>query len=133
METKPVKVLIVAETAAGFWCVSRHLEQRGCKCWFAHSYSEGALLFEEHAFDLVLCSDCREGIRALITSVIGSSASLFRSHSVEDSCWWLPAVLHGDKCLGMPALRPSEFAKILDRMMEEIRSTDGGARALTAN
>lgn len=133
MEAKAIKVLIVAESATAFWCVSRHLEQRGCTCWFAHSYSEGARLFSEHAFDLVLCSDCREGIHALITSVTGSSASLFRSHSVEDGCWWLPAVLHGDTCLGTPALRPAEFARILDRMVEEIRSTARGARALTAN
>lgn len=123
MDCRLVRVLIVAENATGFSSVSRLLEQRGCKCWFARSYSEGALLFAEHAFDLVLCGDWREGVNTLITPVIGSSASLFRSHPVEHSCWWLPAVLHGEKCFGMPALRPGEFAKTLECMVHEIRST----------
>ena len=129
MENTPVRVLIVADTAMGFSSVSRLLEQRGCKCWFARSYSEGALLFSERAFDLVLCSDRREGVHTLMNRAIESSASLFRSHLVEHSCWWLPAVLHGEKCLGMPALRPHEFAKTLDSIVHELRSTARDAPA----
>jgi hypothetical protein len=113
----------VAENATEFACVSRALETRGCKCWFARIYSEGAQLFARQPFDLVLCSDGREGISTLISPVIGSSASLFRSHSVEDSCWWLPAILHGETCLGMPAFRPGEFVKTLECMVHEIQST----------
>jgi len=133
MDSKPVRVLIVAESATGFSSVARLLEQHGCKCWFVRSYADGALLFAEHAFDLVLCSDWREGVNTLITPLIGSSASLFRSHSVEHSCWWLPAVLHGEKCLGMPALRPREFAKTLESMVHEIRSAARNAPALAAS
>jgi hypothetical protein len=125
MDSTVVKVLIVADNATGFLTVSRLLEQRGCQCSFARSYSEGALLFAEHAFDLVLCGGGKEGVDLLIAPVMGSSASLFRSHPVEHSCWWLPAVLHGEKCLGMPAFRPSEFAKTLERIVGEIQS---GAR-----
>jgi hypothetical protein len=107
----------------GFSSVSRLLEQRGCKCSFARSYPEGALLFSEHAFDLVLCSDRREGVNTLMNRVIESSASLFRSYLVEHSCWWLPTVLHGEKCLGVPALRPDEFAKALDSIVHDIQLT----------
>ena len=123
MESTPVRVLIVVDTAMGFSSVSRLLEQRGCKCSFARSYPEGALLFSQHSFDLVLCSDQREGVDTLMNRAIESSASLFRSHLVEHSCWWMPAVLHGESCLGMPALRPDEFAKTLDSIVHEIRST----------
>lgn len=120
MISKPIRVLIVADSAMGFSSVSRLLEQRGCKCSFARSYPEGALLFSEHAFDLVLCSDRKNGDSALVNRVIESSATLFRSHLVEHSCWWLPTVLHGEKCLGTPALRPDEFAKAIDSMVHEI-------------
>jgi hypothetical protein len=123
MNSKAIRVLIVADSAMGFSSVSRVLEQRGCKCSFARSYSEGALLFTEHAFDLVLCSDRKGGVNMLMNRVIESSASLFRSHLVEHGCWWLPTVLHGEKCLGMPALRPDEFAKTLDSFVHESRMT----------
>jgi hypothetical protein len=93
---------------------------RGCKCSFARSYQEGALLFSEHAFDLVLCSDRKNGDNTLVNRVIESSASIFRSHLVEHICWWLPTVLYGEKCLGTPALRPDEFAKALDSVVHEI-------------
>jgi hypothetical protein len=133
MKSTPVSVLIVADTAMGFSSVSRLLEQRGCKCSFARSYPEGALLFSQHAFDLVLCSGEREGVNTLMNRVIESSASLFRSHLVEHSCWWLPAVLRGEKCLGTPALRPGEFAKTLDSIVHEIRSADRNASAPAAD
>lgn len=123
MNSRAIRVLIVADSAMGFSSVSRLLEQRGCKCSFARSYPEGALLFSEHAFDLVLCSDRREGVNTLMNRVIESSASLFRSHLVEHSCWWLPTVLHGEKCLGMPALRPDEFAKTLDSIVHDMQLT----------
>jgi response regulator RpfG family c-di-GMP phosphodiesterase len=35
---------------------------------------------------------------------------------VENSCHWLPAIDGGKKCLGLPALRPLEFARALEEM-----------------
>ena len=35
---------------------------------------------------------------------------------VENSCLWLPAVDAGKQCLGLPALRPFEFARELEQM-----------------
>lgn len=124
MNRKVVKVLLVGESAMGFSILSKHLEKHGGICRSASSYAEAAQLFSERPFDLVLCSDRITGIHILLSALTGSSASLFCSHSVEASCWWVPAVLHGEKCLGVSALRPNEFAKLLDQMMDEPASPE---------
>jgi hypothetical protein len=124
MYEKAVRVLIACETSLGFSLLSQHLEAHGGECWFASSHSEAARLFLERPFDLVLCSDRIAGIQTLIASLVGSSASLFCCHGVETGCWWLPGVLHGEKCLGAPALRPGEFAKVLDQLMDELAATE---------
>jgi hypothetical protein len=45
---------------------------------------------------------------------------LFYSQPVEDGCWWLPALRHGQNCFGSSALRPSQFIAALDEAIEEI-------------
>ena len=129
MNEKVVKVLVVGESPVEFSLISLHLEKRGGQCRFASSNAEAARLFSEQPFDLVLCSDRIAGIHALISSLTGSSASLFCSDTGKASCWWVPAVLHGERCLGAPALRPSEFAKVLDQMMDELTASER-ARAI---
>jgi len=124
MNEKVVRILIACESPLGFSLLSRHLAAHGGECRFATSYSEAARLFSERAFDLVLWSDRVEGIHTLIASLTGSAASLFCCHGVETGCWWLPAVLHGEKCLGAPALRPREFGTALDQMMDELVLTE---------
>jgi hypothetical protein len=130
MDGMRVRVLIVAESPAGFLSISRRLEKYGCQCWYAPSYSDGTRMLAEQGFDLVLCSDAGKGVNALVTPLIGSSASLFRAHAVEDGCWWLPAVVHGERCLGTPALRPAEFAKELEFMVQKIRASSAETTAL---
>lgn len=122
MSEKLVRVLFVAESELGLPFLVQRLEEQGCQCQLASSYSEGMRLFAEQPFDLVLCSG-RPGISALFPSVIGSSASVFCAHTVEGGCWWVPVVRHGAKCLGVSALRPDEFAEILGRMLDEIKSS----------
>lgn len=119
----PVRILLVGESPMGFSYLSQRLEKRGCECSVACSNVDGARLFHEHPFDVILCCGCRDGIESLIRSIIGSSASLYRSHRVEDGCWWLPAVLHGEACSGAPALQPGEFMKMLDQMLDHLRET----------
>ncbi|MBZ5529022.1 MAG: hypothetical protein LAN71_14130 [Acidobacteriia bacterium] len=123
----PVRILLVGESPMGFSYLSQRLEKRGCECCVAYSNYDGARLFREHPFDLVLCCGSREGIESLVTSIIGSSASLYRSHRVEDGCWWLPAVLRGEACTGAPAFQPGEFMKVLDQVVESLRPADTAA------
>jgi hypothetical protein len=120
--SRAVRVLLVGENATGPSSLLRHLEDRGCHCLFASSGMQGAGLCAEQAPDLVLCNGGAEGIRPLIASLIGSSASLFRCHTVEACCWWLPVLVRGRECSLTPALRLHEFAEFLDQMIVEIQS-----------
>jgi len=122
MSTKLVSVLVVGESAKGSSFLLQRLEKRGCECHVATSSAEAVRLFAGHGFDLVLCTDWMQGINTLIAALLGSPASLFRCHPVEDSCWWLPTVRHGEKCQGAPALRPAEFGCALEGLVEEIQS-----------
>ena len=122
MNTILVRVLLVGESAKGCSHLLRRLERLGCECCVAASSSEAARLSVEQVFDLVLCTDLEKGINTLITFLTASPTSLFRCYPVEDNCWWLPVLRHGEKCLGALALRPSEFAHALDGIVEEIKS-----------
>ncbi len=128
MSTNLVRVLLVGESAKGSSSLQDRLAKRGCECHAAKSCSQAILLSAGHAFDLILCTGQMEGINELVESLIGSPTTLFRCHPVEDSCWWLPVVRHGEKCLGAPALRPNEFASALNEIVEEIKSAkhEGG-------
>jgi hypothetical protein len=118
-----VRVLLVGESRIGFSCLLERLQKGGCQCHFTASCVEGAHLVADSSFDLVLCSGQMDGSQDLISAVQGSNATLFRYVLVEDGCWWVPAVLQGEQCAGAPALRPSEFAKALDTMVREARTT----------
>jgi response regulator RpfG family c-di-GMP phosphodiesterase len=124
MNKRVVKVLIVGESPAELFLLSQHLEQRGGQCQFVSSNKEAARLFSKQPFDLVLCSARLTGIHMLISSVTGSSASLFCSDTGEANCWWVPTILHGMKCLGASPLRPSEFVKTLNQVIDDIMSSE---------
>jgi len=53
---------------------------------------------------------------ALVGILAGLAVTAFLCLPVETSCFWLPALDAGKKCLGLPALRPAEFAKALEEM-----------------
>jgi len=52
----------------------------------------------------------------LLAALDGLPVTAFLCLPVEDGCFWLPAIDGGKDCLGLPALRPSEFARVLDEM-----------------
>jgi hypothetical protein len=119
--SRPVKVLLVGENATGPCSLLRRLEDRGCHCLFASSGQQAIRMYDEQAPELVLCTDGAEDILALIAFLVGASATVFRCHPVETGCWWLPVLVRGRERLLAPALRPSEFAQLLDQMIEEMQ------------
>lgn len=126
-----VAILFVVKSAKGCSFLLQQLEKRGCACSIAASCPEAGRLCEGRNFDLVLCIGQMEGINALTASFYGSSTTLFRCYPVEDSCWWMPAVWRGKECMTTPALRPSEFALILDELVDEIQSGRTPAREIS--
>jgi hypothetical protein len=122
MNQDSVRVLLLGECAKGSSHLLWHLEQRGCHCWFATSAEQGIALFKKHRFPLILsASPVRQATR-MIALLGRSNCSVFYAYPVENGCWWLPLINGGQKCFGAPALRPSEFADVLDQKLKEIRT-----------
>jgi CheY-like chemotaxis protein len=122
MEHKRPKALLIGENPQGSSYLAKRLQTRGCECEFAVSPQDVYSLLRAQGFDLVLSPirlryDSLFGLIALLDS---SGVTLFFSHAVEDGCWWLPALRHGQKCFGSSALRPSEFVVELDEAIQEI-------------
>lgn len=121
MRNDGVEVLLLGESEGGTSHLLRLMEKRGCHCSFATS-AEASRVLAEHGFDLVLSTIPLGQSHPLVLLLENSDCAVFYSCPVEDGCWWVPLTGHGRKCLGAPALRPSEFATAIDRAIEEIRS-----------
>jgi hypothetical protein len=81
---------------------------------------EASDLLSSYPVDLVLTNTHLSdgtGFRLLLT-LTGLPVTAFLCLPVENSCFWLPAIDGGKECLGLPALRPSEFATSLKEMSE---------------
>ncbi len=131
MDNRIVRVLLVGRSERTFAHVFRYLKESACECKFVSTYTEGLGLLRETSFDLVLCSG-QPGIRTLVSSLVGSSASAFCAHAVEDGCWWLPVVRHGEECLGASALRPNEFRNVLEQTLATLKSSQNPRAAAPA-
>ena len=55
----------------------------------------------------------------LLERLIGSTATLFFSTTVENGCLWIPALARGKRWFASNALRPSEFADTLGRALDQ--------------
>ena len=115
-------VLLVGNNMSRAFRLVEWLQSLGCEYHIAASYQEARTLLETHRFDVVLSeTDLSDGnAYRLIASVRESPASLFFCLAVQDSYWWLPAVTQGRECLGAPALRPAEFARVLQEILFEL-------------
>ena len=124
MSCPGANVLLLGETARGLSYLVCHLEQLGCACAFATSSEEAIALVDRHAFHLILSTKPLHETDPLVAALSESDCTVFFSYPVEDGCWWLPLVRHGQKCLGAPAARPREFVGLLDRLVKEIESNE---------
>ena len=122
MSQEAVRVLLLGECARGSSNLLWHLGQRGCRCWFAASAEEAVALFHEYKFHLILSTSPVHQATQMVSLLGRSNCSVFYAYPVEQGCWWLPLMNRGQKCFGAPALRPSEFADVLDQELERIRA-----------
>lgn len=131
MRAGKIKIMLVGENPQGSSYLVSRLEGQGCECRFATSYQEACTLLRQGRYDLVLSPIrlCSGSVFPLIDVLEGSGTTLFYSHAVEDSCWWLPALRKGQRCFGSPALRPSEFINALGGIIGEIQSEASAAPA----
>lgn len=127
------QVLLVAKNPAGIARLAEYLQRLGCECRIATSGQEVRQLSQTDSFDLVLSELALPDGSAyrLIGMLLGSKSTLFIAVPFHHSCVWLPAVDHGEHCLGKSALKPSEFLDVLCRLLQEkmlARSTDAKPR-----
>jgi hypothetical protein len=117
-------VLLIGESARSFTHIIQRLEHHGCRCRFVDSYEQARELILSEPFDLVLSviPPRQNAISSLSEMLLGTRASIYYAQLVEDGCWWLPALRQGERCFGAPALRPSEFASLLDHEIERIHA-----------
>jgi hypothetical protein len=98
--------------------LAERLQRWGFRCHFAGNMRTAREMLRAVRVNVVL-SDMRlpdgTGI-ALVGILTGLAVTAFLCLPVETSCFWLPALDAGKKCLGLPALRPAEFAKALEEM-----------------
>jgi hypothetical protein len=125
MESNWVAVLLVDETASDSSHLVTCLRNLGCLCSVSRSLRAACTLVSTKQFDIVLShfvlhgEDCHE----LSALLLGRPVSLFYFYAVEGGCWWIPRICQGQECQGEPALRPSEFASAIEKLIKKITTS----------
>jgi len=117
-------VLLVGQNLHSAGALTDRLQRWGFRCHVAPNLRTACDLLSSHPVNLVLSNTHLPdgtGFR-LLGALAGLPVTVFRCLPVENSCYWLPAIDGGKDCLGLPALRPSEFARGLEEM---VRSATG--------
>jgi len=98
------------------------MNQWGFRCHFASNIHESSYLLTVQPVDLVLSethlSD-GSGI-GLMEDLVGMPITAFLCWPVDNGCYWLPAINDGKTCIGLAALRRSEFASTLQKMVQQL-------------
>ena len=115
-------VLLVGQSFQSPNRLTNRLRRWGFRCHFAGNMRAARELLTSIRVDVVL-SDMHlsdgTGI-AMLGIFAGLAVTAFLCFPLETSCFWLPAIDAGKKCLGLPALRPAEFAKALEEMVRSL-------------
>jgi hypothetical protein len=110
--------------------LARRLASWGGECQFTSSQKEVSHWLGRQTFELVISEMHPMGGSALqmIPLLEGSPTSLYCFLPTQDSCLWIPIVERGQICLGAPALRPSDFGRVLRRVLSEGRTVSVSER-----
>lgn len=111
-------VLLVGLGSSGAQALSDRLRGLGFRCYLANNLQAAREFFGLIRIDVVLTNvQLSDGTGVgLAASLAGYPVTVFVCVPLEDSCLWLPAIDCGSVCLGLPALRPKEFASSLEEM-----------------
>ena len=111
MRTRILKALLIGENPQGSSHSATRLQRRGCECSFATSYPEACASLRGQGFEVVLSPTRLRGVTVfpLIDLLEGSEVTLFYSHAVEQGCWWLPALRHGESAVRIACASPQRI------------------------
>ncbi len=137
MDDAGMSVLLVGSCARRSSVLGRHLLERGCNVSLAGCKKVAIDLLRRRRFDVVL-----SGFRLpdgtayeLMEPLRGTDTTMFFSFAVEDSCWWITALLQGRDRSEEAGMRPREFTMVLDEQLSKRalksngQSASGSARA----
>jgi CheY-like chemotaxis protein len=115
-------VLLVGHSFHGAQALTERLHRWGFRCHLARDMRCAFALMTSRPVDLVLSNThLPDGTGFdLLMALAGLPVTAFLCLPVENSCFWLPAIDAGKECLGLPALRPSEFASTLEKMVRRL-------------
>jgi len=111
-----MKVLFIGENERSCWYLVRHVEELGCRCWFASTLAEIRTLLARYAFPIVLSTRPVTEGSPLMELLGGPGRTVFYSFPVEDGCLWFQAIPEVPCVPHDSAYRPGEFTSILDRL-----------------
>ena len=113
-------VLLVGRNGSWGTLVLKSLEKFGGELSFAAPQIVTPEYVRKGAFNLILLDSTvsPEQRRQLASELIGSEVSIFYTFPVENGCWWLPTLRHGQDCHGAPAFRRNEFPFELERILQ---------------
>jgi DNA-binding NtrC family response regulator len=133
MEAAGMNVLLVGSCARRSSVLGQHLLKRGCNVSLAARKKDAIELLQRGRFDVVL-----SGFRLpdgtaydLMEPLRGTDTTMFFSFAVEDSCWWITALLQGQDRSEEAGMRPGEFTKVLDAQLSR-KSSRSNAQSSSA-
>lgn len=120
MSSSAPHILLAGESLRDALPLVDSLQKRGFELHIATSCQEARKVLEQFGCELVLSKmRLRDGSAyPLISLLAGSRTTLYFFFPVHRSCWWLPAMWQGQNCWGAPAIRPREFALVLDKILQ---------------
>lgn len=115
-------VLLVGQSFRSAQALTDRLKRWGFRCHFASSMRTACEVLSSVRVDVVLSNThLSDGTGfGLLGALLGLPVTAFLCLPVEKGCFWLPAIDAGKECLGLPALRPSEFASALEEMSRRL-------------
>lgn len=118
MTTLGKDVLLVGQDFRNGQVLADQLRRWGFRCHFANNMRVAKRMVSSMRIHVVLSNThLPDGTGLRLAAILaGLPVTAFVCVPVEDTCFWLPAVDDGKACLGLPSLRPSEFASALEEM-----------------
>jgi DNA-binding NtrC family response regulator len=132
MDDSGVSVLLVGSCARKSSSLGRQLLKRGCNLSFATCKKEAIELLQHRPFDLVLSEFMLPDGTAyeLMAPCLGTDTTMFFYYAVENSCWWINAMLRGQDRSEEAGMRPKEFVVLLNEILSKKSSTSNAHSAI---
>ena len=123
-------VLPVGQSFRSADALTDRLQRRGFRSRVTSSVRSASDLIRSSPVDLLLSkTHLPDGTGfGLLGTLVGFRFTAFLCLPLQDGCFWLPAIDAGKQCLGLPALRPREFASTLEKMARSLAAAPRSTR-----